>query len=111
MFKVHYLNKISPQGTALFTENYQREDELEQADAILVRSANMHEMQMPANMLAIARAGAGGKNIPLTSCADQGIVVFNTPGANARSVMELAICVMFLASRDIVGGINWVQSI
>ena len=111
MYKVHYLNKISPQGTALFTENYQREDELEQADAILVRSANMHEMQMPANMLAIARAGAGVNNIPLTSCADQGIVVFNTPGANARSVMELAICGMFLASRDIVGGINWVQSI
>ena len=111
MFKVHYLNKISPQGTALFTEDYQSVDNLDAAEAILVRSANMHEMQMPANMLAIARAGAGVNNIPLTSCADQGIVVFNTPGANARSVMELAICGMFLASRDIVGGINWVQSI
>ena len=111
MFKVHYLNKISPQGTALFTEDYQSVDNLDGAEAILVRSANMHEMQMPANMLAIARAGAGVNNIPLTSCADQGIVVFNTPGANARSVMELAICGMFLASRDIVGGINWVQSI
>ncbi len=111
MFNVHYLNKISPQGTTLFTEDYQSVDALEQADAILVRSANMHEMQMPKNMLAIARAGAGVNNIPLTSCAEEGIVVFNTPGANARSVMELAICGMFLASRDIVGGINWVQSI
>ena len=111
MYKVHSLNKISPQGTALFTENYQSVDNLEAADAILVRSANMHDMHMPENMLAIARAGAGVNNIPLTSCADQGIVVFNTPGANARSVMELAICGMFLASRDIVGGINWVQSI
>ena len=111
MYKVHSLNKISPQGTALFTENYQSVDNLEAADAILVRSANMHDMHMPENMLAIARAGAGVNNIPLTSCTDQGIVVFNTPGANARSVMELAICGMFLASRDIVGGINWVQSI
>ena len=111
MYKVHSLNKISPQGTALFTEDYQSVDNLEAADAILVRSASMHDMHMPENMLAIARAGAGVNNIPLTSCADQGIVVFNTPGANARSVMELAICGMFLASRDIVGGINWVQSI
>ena len=111
MYKVHSLNKISPQGTALFTENYQSVDNLEAADAILVRSANMHDMHMPENMLAIARAGAGVNNIPLTTCADEGIVVFNTPGANARSVMELAICGMFLASRDIVGGINWVQSI
>ena len=111
MYKVHSLNKISPQGTALFTEDYQSVDNLEAADAILVRSANMHDMHMPENMLAIARAGAGVNNIPLTTCADEGIVVFNTPGANARSVMELAICGMFLASRDIVGGINWVQSI
>ena len=111
MYKVHYLNKISLQGTALFTEDYQSVDNLEAADAILVRSANMHEMKMPENMLAIARAGAGVNNIPLTTCADEGIVVFNTPGANARSVMELALCGMFLASRDIVGGINWVQSI
>ena len=111
MYKVHSLNKISPQGTALFTEDYQSVDNLEAADAILVRSASMHDMHMPENMLAIARAGAGVNNIPLTTCADEGIVVFNTPGANARSVMELAICGMFLASRDIVGGINWVQSI
>jgi len=111
MYNVHYLNKISPQGTALFTEEYTPVDNLEQAEAVLVRSANMHEMQMPKNLLAIARAGAGVNNIPLTSCAEEGIVVFNTPGANARSVMELALCGMLLASRDIVGGINWVQSI
>ena len=87
MYNVHYLNKISPQGTALLTEDYQSVGNLEQADAVLVRSANMHEMQLPADLLAIARAGAGVNNIPLTSCADQGIVVFNTPGAKANSVM------------------------
>ena len=111
MFKFHYLNKISAQGDALWTDNFQKTDNLEEAEAIVVRSAGMHEMQMPESMLAIARAGAGVNNIPLTSCAEEGIVVFNTPGANARSVMELALCGMFLASRDIVGGINWVQSI
>ena len=111
MYNIHCLNKISPQGMALLTEDYQNVDSVEQAEAVLVRSANMHEMQMPKDLLAIARAGAGVNNIPLTSCAEEGIVVFNTPGANARSVMELALCGMFLASRDIVGGINWVQSI
>ena len=111
MFKYHYLNKISAQGDALWTEDFQKTDDLAEAEAIVVRSAGMHEMQMPESLLAIARAGAGVNNIPLTSCAEQGIVVFNTPGANARSVMELALCGMFLASRDIVGGINWVQSI
>ena len=111
MYNVHYLNKISPKGTALWTENYQTVDSMENADAVLVRSASMHEMQLPDNLLAVARAGAGVNNIPLTTCADQGIVVFNTPGANANSVMELALCGMLLGSRDIVGGINWVQSI
>ena len=111
MYKVHYLNKISPKGTALWTEDYQATDEIAEAEAILVRSASMHEMTMPENLLAIARAGAGVNNIPLTACADRGIVVFNTPGANANSVMELAICGMLLACRDVVGGINWVQSI
>ena len=111
MYNVHYLNKISPKGTALWTEDYTAVENLEAADAVLVRSANMHETTMPENLLAIARAGAGVNNIPLTTCADQGIVVFNTPGANANSVMELALCGMLLASRDIVGGINWVQSI
>ena len=111
MNHIHYLNKISPKGTELWTENYSATDNLAEADAVLVRSANMHDMVLPENLLAVARAGAGVNNIPLTSCADQGIVVFNTPGANANSVMELALCGMLLASRDIVGGINWVQSI
>jgi len=111
MPKIHYLNKISLKGTALWTDDYTLTDSLENADGILVRSAGMHEMVLPENLLAIARAGAGVNNIPLTSCADQGIVVFNTPGANANSVMELALCGMLLACRDIVGGINWVQTI
>ena len=111
MYKVHYLNKISEKGTALWTEDYTLGAEAQEADAVLVRSASMHEMEMPESLMAIARAGAGVNNIPLTSCADQGIVVFNTPGANANSVMELALCGMLLACRDIVGGINWVQSV
>ena len=111
MYNVHYLNQISPKGTALWTENYASAENIEDAQAVLVRSANMHEMTLPEDLLAVARAGAGVNNIPLTSCADKGIVVFNTPGANANSVMELALCGMLLGSRDIVGGINWVQSI
>ena len=111
MYNIHYLNKISDQGTALLTEKYQNVDNVENADAILVRSANMHEMQLPENLLAIARAGAGVNNIPLNSCAEKGVVVFNTPGANARSVMELTLCGMLLGSRDIIAGANWVQSI
>ena len=111
MHHVHYLNKISPKGTELWTEDYTTADNIAAADAVLVRSANMHEMELPENLLSIARAGAGVNNIPLTSCADQGIVVFNTPGANARSVMELALCGLLLSSRDIIGGVNWVQSI
>ena len=111
MYHVHCLNKISPKGTERFTEAYTYTDTVTDADAVLVRSASMHEMDLPENLLAVARAGAGVNNIPLGKCADQGIVVFNTPGANARSVMELALCGMLLASRDIIGGINWVQSI
>ena len=111
MYQYHYLNNISDQGTALWTEAFAPTPSLEEADAILVRSANMHDMAMPKNLLAVARAGAGVNNIPLTTCAEEGIVVFNTPGANARSVMELTLCGMLLASRDIIGGINWVQSI
>ena len=111
MYQVHYLNPISEKGTALWTEDYTTAENINEAEAILVRSANMHEMELPENLLAVARAGAGVNNIPLTSCADQGIVVFNTPGANANSVMELALCGMLLGCRDIVGGINWVQSI
>lgn len=111
MYHIHYLNKISAQGTALWTENYALTDDGQKADAMLVRSANMHDMHLPEGLLAVARAGAGVNNIPLTSCAEEGIVVFNTPGANANSVMELALCGMLLSCRDVVGGINWVQSI
>ena len=111
MFQIHYLNKISQQGTALWTEDFALTDDVEKADGIVLRSANMHDMVLPENLLAVARAGAGVNNIPLTSCADKGIVVFNTPGANARSVMELTLCGMLLGSRDIIGGVNWVQSI
>ncbi len=111
MYQVHYLNSISPKGTALWTEDYQKTDELNKADAVLVRSAAMHDLAMPENLLAIARAGAGVNNIPLQKCAEEGIVVFNTPGANANSVMELALCGLLLSCRDIVGGINWVKSI
>jgi len=109
--KIHYLNPISPKGTALWTEDYEKTDDLAQADAIMVRSAAMHDMELPENLLAVARAGAGVNNIPLDKCAEKGIVVFNTPGANANGVMELALCGMLLGCRDIVAGINWVQTI
>lgn len=111
MYQVAYLNAISPKGTDLWTEDYQKTEQVQDADVMLVRSASMHDMQLPEGLLAIARAGAGVNNIPLKDCAEKGIVVFNTPGANANSVMELALCGMLLACRDIVDGINWVQSI
>ncbi len=111
MYKVHYLNKISPKGTELFTDKYQPTENVDEAEAILVRSAAMHEMTFPKELKAIARAGAGVNNIPLDRCAEEGIVVFNTPGANANGVKEMAICGMLLGSRDVVGGIDWVKSI
>ena len=111
MYQIHYLNKISPKGTALWKENYQLTENLAEADGVLVRSAAMHDMTLPEKLLAVARAGAGVNNIPLEKCAEQGIVVFNTPGANARSVMELTLCGLLLGCRDVIGGINWVKSI
>ena len=111
MYQINYLNPISPKGTALWPEDYQKTDALNEADAIMVRSAQMHELELPKKLLAVARAGAGVNNIPLPKCAAQGIVVFNTPGANANGVVELAMCGMLLGSRDVVGGINWVQTI
>lgn len=111
MFQVQTLNKISPVGLAQLGTNYQVADTCENPDAILVRSAVMHEMTFGNNLQAIARAGAGVNNIPVDRCAEEGIVVFNTPGANANGVKELAIAGMLLASRDIIGGIQWVQSI
>ncbi len=109
MYRIAYLNKISPKGTALWTEHYTEVPAQQEAQAILVRSAAMHDMVFSPELLAIARAGAGVNNIPLEKCAQQGIVVFNTPGANANGVVELALCGMLLGSRDVVGGINWVQ--
>ena len=106
MRKIAYLNPISEKGTALWTEDYQKTENVQEADAIMVRSAAMHDMEFSNDLLAVARAGAGVNNIPLNKCADQGIVVFNTPGANANGVMELAICGMLLGSRDIVGGMR-----
>ena len=109
MYKYHNLNPISQVGLDEFTKDYAPVSTPETADAILVRSAAMHEMEFAPDLKAIARAGAGVNNIPLEKCAEQGIVVFNTPGANANGVKELVIAGMLLASRDIIGGINWVQ--
>ena len=111
MYPIHYLNSISPKGTALLTEQYCTASSAEDAQAILVRSASMHEMEIPKNLLAVAPAAAGVNNIPLDRFADAGVVVFNPPGANAGSVMEMALCGMLLGCRDVIGGINWVQSI
>ena len=110
MYQYHCLNAISNVGLEVFDENYTKVDNMNDADAVLVRSAAMHDMEFGENVKVIARAGAGVNNIPLTKCADHGIVVFNTPGANANAVKELVVAGMFLASRDIIGGANWVQS-
>lgn len=111
MKKIHCLNAISKYGTELLTDQYELTEEIGAADGVLVRSASMHNMEFSENLMAIARAGAGVNNIPLDACAEKGIVVFNTPGANANGVKELVIAGMLLASRDIVGGITWCQSI
>ncbi len=110
MYRYHCLNPISQVGIEKFTEKYQAVEDVCQADAILVRSASMHEMEFDNQLKVIARAGAGVNNIPLDRCAEQGIVVFNTPGANANGVKELVLAGMLMAARDIVGGIQWVQS-
>lgn len=107
MRRIHCLNPISRYGTELFTDGYEMTDRLEEADGILVRSASMHGMEFPEGLRAIARAGAGVNNIPLDECSSRGIVVFNTPGANANGVKELALAGMLLAARDIAGGIGW----
>lgn len=109
MFFYHCLNPISEMGLNSFTGDYARTQEIQQADALLVRSASMHEMEIPPQVKAVARAGAGVNNIPLETCSEQGIVVFNTPGANANGVKEMVIAGMLLASRDIVGGIEWIE--
>lgn len=109
MVKINCLNKISPVGLDLLTDNYAQTEDMNEANAVLVRSAAMHDMEFSDNLAAIARAGAGVNNIPLDKCAEKGIVVFNTPGANANGVKELVICGMLMASRDIVGGIEWAK--
>ena len=109
MFKVHCLNKISNVGTSCLSDNYITTETIEAADAILVRSAAMHDMEFSKNLKAIARAGAGVNNIPLDKCAQEGIVVFNTPGANANGVKELVIAGLLLAARDVIGGMDWVK--
>ena len=108
MFQYHCLNPIANVGLDLFGENYKKTDEMKDAQAVLVRSAAMHDLELPQGLDAIARAGAGVNNIPLDKCAEQGIIVFNTPGANANGVKELVFAGMLLASRDIIGGVNWV---
>jgi D-3-phosphoglycerate dehydrogenase len=109
--KYNCLNPIAGIGINIFTDQYEKVEDAKDADMILVRSAAMHEMEFSDQLKAIARAGAGVNNIPLEKCAEQGIVVFNTPGANANGVKELVISGLIMASRDIVGGVNWVQTI
>lgn len=110
MYRYKCLNPISEVGLKRFSGEYQQTQELAEADAVLVRSANMHDMELPDTLQAVARAGAGVNNIPLDRCAEKGIVVFNTPGANSNGVKELVFAGMLMAARDIIGGANWVQS-
>ena len=110
MFQYTCLNPIAAVGLDNLTEDYKQTEDFAQADAVLVRSAAMHDMELSDKLCAVARAGAGVNNIPLDKCAEKGIVVFNTPGANANGVKELLISGMLLAARDIVGGIDWVKA-
>ena len=109
MFKYTCLNPIADVGLNNLTDKYTKTDDFAEADAVLVRSAAMHDMELSDNLCAVARAGAGVNNIPLDKCADKGIVVFNTPGANANGVKELFVTGMLLAARDVVGGIEWAK--
>lgn len=111
MYNILTLNKIAAIGTDRLGANYTITDACDTPDAVLVRSASMHDMAMPESLLAIARAGAGTNNIPVDKCAEEGIVVFNTPGANANAVKELVIAGLFLASRNVIGGIEWAKTL
>ena len=111
MYKIKQLNKISKIGLDLLNDQYQVVDEADDEDGVLVRSASMHEYTMNPNLKAIARAGAGVNNIPLDKCSEEGIVVFNTPGANANAVKELVLCGLLLSSRKVVEGIDWVKTL
>lgn len=110
MFKINCLNPIADVGLKNFNEKYEVTADVKEAQGILVRSASMHEMEIPGELLAVARAGAGVNNIPLDKCAEKGVVVFNTPGANANGVKELVLAGMLLAARDVIGGIDWVKA-
>ena len=110
MYKYACLNPISKSGLRGFGDNYTKTDDVKDADAILVRSADMHAMELEENVLAVARAGAGVNNIPVEEYASKGVIVFNTPGANANGVKEMVFAGMLLAARDIVGGVNWVKA-
>ncbi len=110
MFKYYCMNPIAAVGLNQFDENYVRCDDFADADCVLVRSAKMHDMELPERLLAVARAGAGVNNIPLEKCAEHGIVVFNTPGANANGVKELVLAALFYSSRGITEGITWLSS-
>ena len=111
MYNIKLLNKISKVGLDGFDENYAYSEEMTNEDAILVRSASLHEYDFGENLKAIARAGAGVNNIPLDDCSEKGIVVFNTPGANANAVKELVLCGLFLSSRKIVESIRWIDGL
>ncbi len=111
MYKIATLNKISPVGLNKLTDDYKIVDELDEANGLLLRSYDLHSTEFPADMLAIGRAGAGVNNIPLDKCAEEGIVVFNTPGANANAVKELTIAGMFLAARNIPNGYLWASNL
>jgi D-3-phosphoglycerate dehydrogenase len=110
MIKINCLNPIAKCGMDIFTDAYEVTDQFAEADAVLVRSAAMHDLELSDKLLAVARAGAGVNNIPLDKCAEKGIVVFNTPGANANGVKELVVAGLLLASRDLMGGYNWVKA-
>lgn len=110
-YKIKTLNKISEIGLEVFSEKYEISDDFLDPDAIMVRSASMLEMQFGENLKAIARAGAGTNNIPIERCSEKGICVFNTPGANANAVKELVLCALFLSSRKIINGIDWVKTL
>jgi D-3-phosphoglycerate dehydrogenase len=111
MFKISTLNKISPKGLHLLTEDYELTTEMEDAAAVLVRSQSMHDMELPAGLLTIARAGAGVNNIPVDKCSEKGIVVFNTPGANANAVKELVLSALLMTSRNVVEALEWTRTI
>ena len=111
MFKIQTLNKIDSEGLKLFPSDYIISDEQPEADAIVLRSYKMHDMELPKSLKAVARAGAGVNNIPIDKCTENGIVVFNTPGANANGVKELVIAGLLLTSRDIIGAVNWAKTL